>query len=251
MPETRFRLREPTAPALDLPPPYRLVTLRELGDAHAHAVRIAATAGAGTLVWVRRYDLVELAVVLEPDEPLAAARRAFQAGMVALADALAAHAPPEMPIAIRWPDALLVDGALVGGARLAWPEGADEDAPPDWLVFSAMLRASAMEAVEPGAMPDLTSLEGEGFEAAGPGRMVESFARHLMVAIDAWQERGFAGIAAEYLRHLPADGTARRAIDGNGDLLVFRGDGKPARMALADALASPSWRDPATGLPRA
>jgi len=37
-------------------------------------------AGAGTLVWVRRYDLVEFAVVLEPDEPLVSARRAFFAG---------------------------------------------------------------------------------------------------------------------------------------------------------------------------
>ena len=55
---------------LDLPPGYTLVALRELGDAFAHGCEIAAEAGAGTLVWVRRYDLVEFAVVLEPDEPL-------------------------------------------------------------------------------------------------------------------------------------------------------------------------------------
>src|SRR5262249_6144518 len=51
---------------LDLPPGYTLVALREHGDAFAHACAIAAKAGAGTLVWVRRYDLVEYAVVLEP-----------------------------------------------------------------------------------------------------------------------------------------------------------------------------------------
>ena len=56
---------------LDLPPGYTLVALREFGDAFAHGCEIAAEAGAGTLVWVRRYDLVEFAVVLEPDEPLA------------------------------------------------------------------------------------------------------------------------------------------------------------------------------------
>ena len=57
-------------------------------------------------------------VVLEPDEPLRTARRAFYAGMNALADALLVHAPPEKPIAIDWPDALRVDGGLVGGGRL-------------------------------------------------------------------------------------------------------------------------------------
>ena len=60
---------------LDLPPGYTLVALRELGDAFAHGCQIAAEAGAGTLVWVRRYDLVEFAVVLEPNEPLKSARR--------------------------------------------------------------------------------------------------------------------------------------------------------------------------------
>jgi Biotin/lipoate A/B protein ligase family len=59
-----------TAPALDLPPPFRLVTLREVGDAMVHATEIAAAEGAGTLVHVGRFDLAEFAVVLEPDEPL-------------------------------------------------------------------------------------------------------------------------------------------------------------------------------------
>src|SRR3546814_1205126 len=65
------------ARALDVPPPYDVVTLREVGDAFAHACAIAGESGAGTLVWVRRYDLAEFAVVLEPEETLAAARRAF------------------------------------------------------------------------------------------------------------------------------------------------------------------------------
>ena len=104
MPLDRSRRARPP-PALDLPPPYRLVTLREVGDAFAHACAIAADEGAGTLVYVGRFDLAEFAVVLEPDEPLRLARRAFYAGMTALADALAAHAPPEKPMTIDWPDA--------------------------------------------------------------------------------------------------------------------------------------------------
>lgn len=56
-----------------LPPGFSLVTLRRSGDAFAHAQAIAAEAGAATLVWVRRFDIVEFAVVLEPDAILAEA----------------------------------------------------------------------------------------------------------------------------------------------------------------------------------
>ena len=45
---------------------------------------------------------------------------------------------------IDWPDAIRVDGGLVGGGRLAWPKGADENEPPDWLVFGAMIRTVSM-----------------------------------------------------------------------------------------------------------
>src|ERR1700747_1903665 len=115
----RTRLRTSSKPALDLPPPFRLVTLREVGDAFAHAVAVAGEEGAGTLRHVCRFDLAECAVVLEPEEPLRTARRALYAGLVALADALAVHAPPEKPVTFDWPDAVRVNGGLVGGARRA------------------------------------------------------------------------------------------------------------------------------------
>src|SRR6476646_6828814 len=94
----RTGLHNSSKPALDLPPPFRLISLREVGDAFAHASSVASEAGAGTLVYVGRFDLAEFAVVLEPEEPLETARRALYAGIVALADALAVHAPPERPI---------------------------------------------------------------------------------------------------------------------------------------------------------
>jgi biotin-(acetyl-CoA carboxylase) ligase len=252
MPLERSR-RARTAPALDLPPPYRLVTLREAGDAFAHARKIAAEEGAGTLVYVGRFDLAEFAVVLEPDEPLGMARRAFYAGMSALADALGAHAPPEKPITVDWPDAIRIDGGLIGGGRLAWPDVADENELPAWLVFGAMIRTVAMGEDEPGLRPLSSALEAEGFDDLGSGRLVESFARHLMVATDTWQEKGFGEIAKSYLARLaPAASGVRRDLAENGDLIIRRmTDAAPERRALAQALAQPpSWLDPATGGPR-
>jgi biotin-(acetyl-CoA carboxylase) ligase len=245
------RLRRSSKRALDLPPPFRLVTLREVGDAFRHATGIAAAEGAGTLVHVGRFDLAEFAVVLEPEEPLRSARRALYAGLAALADALAVHAPPERPITFDWPDAVRVDGGLVGGARLAWPPAADEDAPPAWLVFGAMIRTVAMGEEEPGLRPLSSALEDEGFDDLGSNRLVESFARHFMVAIDTWQESGFDEIAKNYLARLVPESGVRRDIDANGDLLLRRMTAPMAeRHALVRALARPSWLDPATGGPR-
>jgi Biotin/lipoate A/B protein ligase family len=248
---TETRVRTPFAPALDLPPAFRLVSLREAGDAFARAREIAGDEGAGTLVWVGRFDLVEFAVVLEPDEPLRAARRAFYAGMAALADALAVHAPPEKPIAFDWPDAIRVDRGLVGGGRLAWPTDAREDAPPPWLVFGATVRTVAMSDGTAGLRPIEAALEDEGFDDLGSGRLVESFARHLMVLTDAWQESGFDVVARSYLTRLPADLGTERTIDGAGDLLVRRkGKLDVKKQRLLPALAAPSWLDPETGGPK-
>ena len=243
--------RTTPASALDLPPPFRLVTLREVGDAFAHAVTIAAEAGAGTLVHVGRFDLVEFAVVLEPEEQLWTARRAFYAGMVALRDALLVHAPPERAIAFSWPDAIHIDGGLIGGGRLAWPAAAAETEPPEWLVFGASIRTVAMGEREAGLRPLAAALDEEGFDDLGSGRLLEGFARHLMVAIDAWQANEFATVTRTYLHHLTTEKGAIAALDRNGDLLVrWRGQKEPDRHDLAVALAAPSWLDPATGGPR-
>jgi biotin-(acetyl-CoA carboxylase) ligase len=249
--ETRSRSRAPFAPELSLPPPFTLVTLREVGDAFAHAVEIAPEQGAGTLVYVGRFDLAEFAVVLEPDEPLRTARRAHYTGMAALLDALLTHAPPEKPIVVDWPDAVRVDGGLVGGGRLGWPEDAKEDEPPEWLVFGAMIRTVSMGEGEPGLNPLVAALEEEGFTDFTAGALVESFARHLMVHIDAWQEHGFGAVAKEYLQRLPRDTGLRRDIDENGDLLMRRmGKVDVGRKKLRPLLATPSWLDPKTRGPR-
>ena len=246
-----YSTRETTAPDLTLPPLYSAVRLRELGDAFAHAVAVAPKLGAGTLVHVGRFDLAEFALVLEPEEPLRQARRVFYAGMVALADALAATAPPETAINIEWPDAIYVNWGLVGGGRLAWPQGLDEKTVPDWLVFGGMIRSAAPAGNEPGATPDVTALDEEGFNEVTASHVLESFARNFMVTIDAWQERGFGSVAQSYFERFPAEGGVRRGLDDNGDLLIRRtASAQVERRELLPRLKQPSWFDPASKGPR-
>ena len=82
--------------------------------------------------------------------------------------------------------------------------------------------------------------------------MVESFARHLLVLTDAWQEAGFRSIAESYLSRIAAERGVERSIDRAGDLLVRRaGERDIGKRRLLPALAAPSWLDPQTGAPRA
>lgn len=217
---------------LSLPPPFQLVTLREAGDAYAHAQSIAARDGAGTLVWARRFHMAEFAVVLEPEETLASARRVVYAAANALADALAIHAPPQQPIGFDWPGALRVDGALVGGLRLAWPAGAPDDAVPDWLVLGGSVRMIVMRAGEPGFRPLLGGLDEQGFEELSPAALIEGFSRYFLREMNEWKAEGFGVIEQRWLRRAE-DGTAALPDDGR----------------LAEALRAPAWLDPSTGAP--
>ncbi len=253
--DSRSRMRTPFAPGLDLPPPFRAVALREVGDAFAHAMRIAADAGAGTLVHVGRFDLAEFAVVLEPEEPLRTARRTLYAGLTALADALAVHAPPEKPISFDWPDAIRIDGGLVGGARLAWPAGADEDAPPSWLVFGAMIRTVAMGEQEPGLHPLSRRARRRRDLISAPDRLIESFrapshGRRRCLAAGRLRRSGEElfvarcagkGRAPRYRRQRRSSGASRRQDSGRtpttraraGDAVMARSSDRRATSVSA------------------
>jgi biotin/lipoate A/B protein ligase family protein len=240
------RRATPSAHSLDLPPPFRLVTLREAGHAFAHAAAIAAEAGAGTLVQVGRFDTAEFAVVLEPEQPLRLARRVYYIGLCALADALAARVPPNRTIGFEWPDAIRVDGAPVGRARLGWPAAADESKPPEWIVFGATIPVAAMRDAALGPQPLATTLADEGFDDASSEHLIEGFARHLMARIAICREHGFGAIAKSYAARISSEKASLFDIDENGDLVAWRaGACTPQRRSLLDALADPcptrSW----------
>jgi hypothetical protein len=181
--------------------------------------------------------------------------------MSAMGDALAAHVPPEKPIEFLWPDTILLDGGIVGGARLAWPEGAKEGVEPAWLVAGVTLRVVVPHVSGAGRIKgthalDLplvkgTGLQIEGFEILEAASLIESFARHLLVQIDQWQEKGFAAVGQQFLARLPEVKGMRRGIDGNGDLLIrsLKAPKEVEGRALLTALLQPQWLDPATGEP--
>lgn len=194
----------------------------------ARAVELAPREGAGTLVWVSAMNRAEAAVVLEPDRPLGQAMLAYLVAANALADALSAMAPPELPVTWTWPGRLLVNGGLVGGMRLALPDNTSPDAIPDWMVLGFELRLAWPESVITGERPGETALLEEGFDEVTPAGLTEAWARHLMANLDEWQARGTRRVAEKYLARLADfadEKAAKRGIDPNSAALVLERDG--------------------------
>ena len=146
--------------------------------------------------------------------------------MNALADAIAAHCPPEREVSFDWPDAIRFDAGLLGGGRLGWPAECTEDDIPAWLVFGVILRAADMAHVPEVQAASGVSLLSEGFEMVDTDAIIESFTRHLMTAFDRWKERGFEAIARDYLERLPSARPASAAASTS--TAIFWSPGLPA-----------------------
>jgi len=219
-----------------LPPPYTSHWLAS-GDVFEAACQRAFDEGAGALICHRstgqgKPGRLDFAVVLEPNMPLAEARKALLVGMVALADAVAAHAPPERDIRFEWPTGLVLDGSRLGGMRVAIAPDTQEDSAPDWMVLGIELIADRDHLDQAGSHPGSVSLKEEEF--SDPLAIIESFGAHLMLYFDRWTHGGFETIGQDYAGRL----TESAALGDAGER-VLNGEAESLEAGLAQA----AWRD--------
>lgn len=221
---------------LVLPPPYSAHWLPR-GNAFDEAQNRADEGGAGTIVWHAStgdgtQGRFEFAVVLEPGMALNEARKATIIGMVALADAVAAHCPPERDVRFGWPTELILDAGRLGGMRVAVSPVASQADEPAWMVLGVELILDRNCLTQVGDFPESVSLAEEDFD--DPAAILESFAAHLMLNFDRWQHNGFARVAAHYSGRLKDGGT----VGEDGDRVL---DGQS--QSLAEGLDAADWRD--------
>ncbi|EWY41355.1 biotin [Skermanella stibiiresistens SB22] len=250
------------APDPELPPIYRAVAIEpgplvgnDRGGAFAHASSLAAAgAEAGTLVWTRRVDRLDAAVVLEPNEPLVQSLPVCHVASLGLVDALGALGPPNIPVTFGWPDRVEVNGATVGGVRLTVAETRCAEAIPDWMVLGITIQVHGYpDDDDPGLRPDRTALHEEGFGEVEVVPLLESFSRHFLAWMNTWQEDGFDQVRQAWLTRatglddvVTLDLRGERlsgvftGIDADGGLLLGREDGIH-HIPLSDALRDPTW----------
>jgi BirA family biotin operon repressor/biotin-[acetyl-CoA-carboxylase] ligase len=133
--------------------------------------------------------------VFTPDRPFDGADLLLKLGALALFDAVAVLAPPQVPVHILAPDGLAVDGGRVATLRAAQPT-CHADAIPDWAVLGIDVAVGPQEGA-PGDTPDRTSLAEEGFGNVTPADELTHMSRHLLGWIDSWQQHGGAALQRE------------------------------------------------------
>jgi hypothetical protein len=194
-------------PAIDplvLPPGFRACPGG--GDPWAAALRGAAQGAAPGSVFVNgAQGRCRAAFLFAPDRPLGETEL-LNLGVLALFDALAVLAPPQVPVHVVPPDGLAVDGGRVATLRAARAAALADAVPnldvPDWAVLGIDV-AIDLQASAPGERPDQTCLAEEGFGDIAPADVLTHMSRHLLGWIDAWQEQGGAALQREVSLRLP------------------------------------------------
>ncbi|WP_375262156.1 biotin/lipoate--protein ligase family protein [Palleronia sp.] len=224
-----------------LPPAFEPVFVRT--DPFAAAVRdVEGELDQGNFFWSESSSLFDAALVLAPEFPVPRMWPARCATMLAVAEALGALGPPTVEVTFSWPDRIMVNGATVGGVRLALPRDAEPEAVPDWLVIGLTLRLRYPAGTAPGLWPDQTALTEEGFEDATPRELAEAFGRSLLYWLHQWTEVGPERVATHWLAYLDPAGTTKSSLDlATGDLLRSALDGNAVRDPLPPAGDPPGW----------
>ena len=221
-----------------LPP---LLRGEQAADPFRHAIaRARGGADPGLVVWRGGADAMRAALLLAPEDPLGRAIGVFLAAPLALGDALAMLAPPEVAVQYGWPADIIVNGARCGRCRAA-AGGADPAAIPDWLLIGVEVSFLPPDGIEGGERPDETCLHAEGCGDVTPLALLEGWSRHMLVWINRWTDAGMGPLLAAWRARafslgatLPG-GDVFVGLDETGGMLV-EGPGGRTRRPLTEVL---------------
>lgn len=207
--------------------------------------------GAGDVLWKKSYEVVDLAIVLEPDIPLEKAVQMIPLTMVACGDSLGALTPPQVGVSFKWPNMIKVNYGNVGLVRaMADMRAKSTGGAPDWLIIGLTIRLRHnSKKFEPGSNPDITALAEEGCPDLTCSKFIESFSRHFLTWINYWQDDGFKPVHAAWLFRATDQkqetvfefGEVKfegefLGLDENGNLLAKTNDGKVCNHFLSEIL---------------
>lgn len=215
----------------DFPP---LMTGHELKPGQSPARKAASGAEkgkyeAGDLLWVRDLNVLNYALVLEPDVDREKALQMIHTQLVALGDAIGAIAPPEVAITHRWPNDVLANGAKIGEVTAILSEDDDTAGTPRFMVIATHINVRpTSDDLNPGLDQTKTTLWDEGCGDLDAMQLLASSARHLMAWIHTWQEEGMQPILTLL------DGRMERghALDIAGQTGTFMGMDENANLFL-------------------
>ena len=158
---------EPTEPSF--PPLFRGEQAGAGVDPFTKAISASITGvDPGLVVYNVEPHRLRAAMVLTPEATLEDSMAMVFAASLGFADALGALAPPEVGVHMDWPATMRVNAAKCGKIQAAASD-TPVDQEPDWLVIGLDLPIFPIaDTVEPGEVPDNTTLTEEGCGEVSP-----------------------------------------------------------------------------------
>jgi BirA family biotin operon repressor/biotin-[acetyl-CoA-carboxylase] ligase len=195
--------------------------------------------------WASEAGNLYMSILLRPEKAPAEAATLGLVAAIALGRLL--RALLTVPVRLKWPNDVLVDGRKVSGILLE--SGGVSGGRVEWLVLGVglNLRHHPAEAIYP-----TTDLIAAGGPALTPDQAMDLLLNEFRPLYDIWTAGGFAALRAEWLTHcigLGAYVTARldreeitgrfEDIDADGTLILAMPDGAVRRVAAGDIFVTP------------
>ncbi|MSP81565.1 MAG: biotin--[acetyl-CoA-carboxylase] ligase [Alphaproteobacteria bacterium] len=182
-----------------------------------------------------------LSLVLRPERTPAEACQLGFVVALALAETVAAFAPPGTRVALKWPNDVRANGAKIAGILL---EAETLGARLAWVIAGAGLNIASHPN---GVAYPATSLAALGAGAVAPERAADHLVTALLTWRDRWLADGFAVVRDAWLARAHGVGEDVRVnldgesfvgrfadLDADGALLVALANGRQRRVTAGD-----------------
>jgi len=175
-------------------------------DAFQKAISSAKISETGTVFYSEKNDMVDIAILLNPEVNQKKCNHMIYVLTVAAGDAIGALAPPEVIVTNSFPGYIYLNKGEAGVVNFAIDIQKKEDQIPEWLVLGFKLKLKQFDDIEQDHLdPDITSLETEGAGFISRTRMIESVSRHFLAWLNQWEEEGFAPVVKMWNQRIEKD----------------------------------------------
>ncbi|MBV8939405.1 MAG: biotin--[acetyl-CoA-carboxylase] ligase [Alphaproteobacteria bacterium] len=248
------------APRYSLSHEYHLLAFDELDSTNEEARRLARSGGShGAVIWAKRQTAgrgrmerewesregnLFVSLLLQPGCDFATAGQLSFVAALAVRDTLLPLLPDTCTIQCKWPNDVLIDGRKVCGILLE----SFAPAPPNrWVIIGVGVNVDSfpLEAMFPA-----TSLKDSGVDLISAKIVLARFMHHFSERYGAWVEKGFDGIARQWLKSawmlkrkvrvlLPQEELAGTftGLEAGGSLALAMADGRRLVVPAGDMVS--------------
>ena len=197
-----------------LPPLLKAEKVSKEIDVFQKAISSSKKSETGTVFYSEKNDIVDLAILLNPEVSQKKCNQMIYVITVAAGDAIGALAPPEVIVTHSFPGYIYLNKGEAGVVNFAIDKQKNDSDIPEWLILGFQLKLKQSTKIEEDHPdPDVTSLETEGAGFISRTRMIESVCRHFLAWLNQWEDEGFGPVIKMWNQRIEEDKKIKLADD--------------------------------------